>query len=1739
MRLLSQSWGKAACICLTYVAGFALGEPRAPERRQDVAPSATDKPSPTSAEDERQNTALSASVTNDGNVSSTTVSITPSSSPTSSAAEPTASRGYNASLFNATLPEDQLPIKPVITPGWSVAGTIMLITGTAYALVGIKTKWLHTYFSAAFLASLSTTTLIVYVMVPPVSNAIQGAYVVAVVCTGAILGGLAIIFKEITECLGGPLGGFCFSMWLLTLQPGGLVQSVGGKIAFIASFTFSGFGLYFLPWMQIRMYALIACISFSGATVTVMGIDCFSRAGLKEFWAYIWALNDKLFPLGAATYPLTRGIRVELAVTVILFLAGIISQLKLWRLIKDRRSKREEELAEGERNLRIEEEAIGRQVEEMTKRERRRWERVYGEGATDSGLGDVDSEKRARTTFSATRTPSPVELDGTSKMSLDPGAHISPAVTAVIETILNKDASDGRITVRVGEDEIPESSTPTDVAPDPMTDMIDEKRESTVTTESKHTSLAKTEFPVFTPPCQLSESKTEEDRSSFATFADSEDGECVSKPQVRDSMTERLANRLSTGSAKLMRNLSQRSTKSKKAVVEGAGGTSREELMEATRSERDDADSLAAVMDDLSSSDNETVGPSTQARTVDLQVGQALGSDAEVKIEEPETTTKQEAILPTSQARRASKDSHKTIEMIPTPPAGLSSTEPLDITQTGSSDDSGKLTQTELLSELDESGGAGHEEPAAGADAEEKSVRRASVDSVAASLTKGNLPRPLSRVALSYRTNEWAKHLSAADTPEPEELQVCERLESVTNKLDEEPAPLDVVDLQQTAATATLPPAAPRSASAASMLSNHNGLARSSSGGSLPGYPDPAYGGLQPALTSEQQTRNKTPYRSASMNGMIVRGRNSRMMTEPIAEEGTDGEPTRPVATRFLSDTPWTIPAANSGLPIPPELSASTSVSNLNRSSVPLYNQPATLIGMREALLRSKASGAFNAHPSPEPVYGAAQFGNPLSRRSSDDADSSHNYPSPISQPSPTLDLDDLPMSQRKMLIRQSSMNSVVNYPALTSSKSRASLFAPSSPPPADLAAFDSHQPMRHSVAPSEAIRQAQLANFRHSVQADLRNKNSSPTPGLVRQLSFGAEKNGNNFHGLDLQPGVSPSTSSLRNAFAGPDRGVVGGENVSRNLERQRSMMPTQKEAEAQRLDKERMQREFEERMRSGRMISAHQDAIRRLQREKRETGKLQKILYPEEDEAVSAVGPLHPSPTASPTASHPPPPPTSSVTTTGTVNAHQLDASTADTQLPPVVSVAPGRPPRKNSLLRRRGFGSARLDYLGHDPSPFRTRAAAAHQRISAARLWNPSNSTPRAPLTSTATAATTTVRRPRRPSTPPPPPVPLELTVDPAESVNNNSGFGDLPLLTPTSPSYGPDRPSISHRVSLQLERKAGAEQRISLPPSLRHTPSPAEEPEAGPSFIKPAVVRPPTSTSRRLRSRGQSISSRLKVPFGLSLEPATKTRDVKGKGKEKAVPPVMAPPPPEDDRDRFSPDLERGVEMNPRHSTASRISGIGSVISSDDSSILGDPDQPADNGEEWGPQHPCYPHLNPHVPVDSPEYTSTRIIRIRRDWLLEGDLAPTFSNLYPDILDPAGLSEQEFRRVIDKLNSELVPAFSPSNWRNVLDGVLGLATGWLWDDFGFTAVKSRLRNLEKWIEQWNAEVAKAMGAGEPGSNVIPPKIVPLRRTGYMTLDIQIPDPEIAPASPTTPGASRDGPLGIAEPPPAITA
>lgn len=261
-------------------------------------PTGSDTPGPSQSGGTESSKSPDSSSNSTADASSSVTKTISSISATSTGAVP-ATTDVNGPLptsANATGVEsnrDALPLQPQITPALSIAGVILIIAGAVYTLIGIKNKWLHIFLSTAFLTSLAVTVLIVYVMNPPIRNAMQGAYFVAALFTGLIFGAGSLVFQEVTEGLGCLFGGFCLSMWFLVLQPGGLLKATSSKAIFIAVFSVATYALSFSHYT--RPYGLIGSTSFGGATVVILGIDCFSRAGLKEFWLYIWGKYSAFF----------------------------------------------------------------------------------------------------------------------------------------------------------------------------------------------------------------------------------------------------------------------------------------------------------------------------------------------------------------------------------------------------------------------------------------------------------------------------------------------------------------------------------------------------------------------------------------------------------------------------------------------------------------------------------------------------------------------------------------------------------------------------------------------------------------------------------------------------------------------------------------------------------------------------------------------------------------------------------------------------------------------------------------------------------------------------------------------------------------------------------------------------------------------------------------------------------------------------------------------------------------------------------------------------------------------------------------------------------------------------------------------------------------------------------------------------------------------------------------------------
>ena len=128
------------------------------------------------------------------------------------------------------------------------------------------------------------------------------------------------------------------------------------------------------------------------------------------------------------------------------------------------------------------------------------------------------------------------------------------------------------------------------------------------------------------------------------------------------------------------------------------------------------------------------------------------------------------------------------------------------------------------------------------------------------------------------------------------------------------------------------------------------------------------------------------------------------------------------------------------------------------------------------------------------------------------------------------------------------------------------------------------------------------------------------------------------------------------------------------------------------------------------------------------------------------------------------------------------------------------------------------------------------------------------------------------------------------------------------------------------------------------------------------------------------------------------------------------------------------------------------------------------------------------------------------------MMVGDLAPAFSNTYPEILAP-WVREADFRQLIETLNNQLVQTFSPSGARVWVDAFLGLVTGWLWDDVGAAKSKAGVRKLESIVEEWNERCRRenlqssiGMGSRDGEADIV--RCMELRRTGFMSLDFVIP-------------------------------
>ncbi|EAQ89018.1 hypothetical protein CHGG_05637 [Chaetomium globosum CBS 148.51] len=294
----------------------------------------------------------------------------------------------------------------------------------------------------------------------------------------------------------------------------------------------------------------------------------------------------------------------------------------------------------------------------------------------------------------------------------------------------------------------------------------------------------------------------------------------------------------------------------------------------------------------------------------------------------------------------------------------------------------------------------------------------------------------------------------------------------------------DIVELQQTAETGAPPPAAPEISTAGSNHPQHITFKSISLSDSEMTMSNPA-SGSQPEPKPHHHSVVPAPLKRSS----------TRFPIESAVERHGDSRRN----SALQQETAQTQPAGTSGH------RRSTSSSSMPPHDLPHKVYPQTkhlnlMIGMREKLLRSRASGILtptsgNAfHAPPDPSTGHCMPAN---------TNGAHNHPvrsptpssqhrsSPNTRSSGHADLDDLPLSQRRSIIRHRQSKAPTNLR-----------------PTAHSTTFDSHQPRRGTSAMPTAIRHAQLASFRNSVAVDLR-PSSPPSASDLRRMSSSATLHG------------------------------------------------------------------------------------------------------------------------------------------------------------------------------------------------------------------------------------------------------------------------------------------------------------------------------------------------------------------------------------------------------------------------------------------------------------------------------------------------------------------------------------------------------------------------------------------------------------------------------------------------------
>jgi hypothetical protein len=114
----------------------------------------------------------------------------------------------------------------------------------------------------------------------PPSTTLRGLYLLACIVAGFIGAGIGIFFFNISKHFVAAAGGFAFGWFLLALKSGGLLTSMLGRWGLLGGLTVGALVVSIVPRTALLM--VLISTAWIGATAVMLGVDCYTRAGLKE-----------------------------------------------------------------------------------------------------------------------------------------------------------------------------------------------------------------------------------------------------------------------------------------------------------------------------------------------------------------------------------------------------------------------------------------------------------------------------------------------------------------------------------------------------------------------------------------------------------------------------------------------------------------------------------------------------------------------------------------------------------------------------------------------------------------------------------------------------------------------------------------------------------------------------------------------------------------------------------------------------------------------------------------------------------------------------------------------------------------------------------------------------------------------------------------------------------------------------------------------------------------------------------------------------------------------------------------------------------------------------------------------------------------------------------------------------------------------------------------------------------------